>query len=103
MTRVKVWIDKDTYIGEGEYVGNIPLIEAYKAIYKETNTKILMEKYCLNVIGLAAKFGISPPPEDKMPAMIEKIGKRLALASTPKIVLDTDETVYGCQVWWQEI
>lgn len=102
MTRVKVWATGETPLGEGNLVGNVPLVEAFEAIYKTADTTALLEKYTFNAIALAARFGIDTPPLDKIPEMAHKMADKFSKATTPKIVLDTGEVVYGCQVWWDE-
>ena len=103
MTRVKVWVDAETPLGEGELVGKVPLVDAYEVIYKTIDVNILQEKYCLNIIAVAANHGILPPPPDKLPKIMKKMLNNFNLATTPKIVLDTGEVVYGCQIWWKEV
>ena len=79
--RVKVWNgDQSEYLGEGDYVDdvNVYFIRLEDgSIQSNHNAEIEPEPYQI------------PPGAD-----IIKAGKN------PKIVLDSGDTVYGCQVWW---
>jgi hypothetical protein len=103
MTRVMVWADSETPLGSGNLVGDVPLVEAYEAIYKTADVDALLEKFCFNTLAMASKFGIDLPPLGMIPEMSKKLVGKFNLSVTPKIVLDTGEVVYGCQVWWREV
>lgn len=81
--RVKVWNgDQSEYLGEGDYVGNVKVYFVRMEDGSIQSNRNAEEK----------------PDPANLPegADIIKAGKN------PKIVLDNGETVYGCQVWWQD-
>ena len=66
--------DGATYLGQGEYVGDVAvyIIRGDESIYSAKNAEEIPEG-----VDIAEM-----------------------LPSNPKIVMDTGEVVYGCQVWW---
>jgi len=87
--RVKVWkfvtrpendFGRDeVYLGEGELIGEIPLLEICSKEEYIQQFKSLMDRF---------KIPISQEQLDKLFLYYEKL-------TTPKIVLDTGEVVYG--------
>jgi len=80
--RVEVWNgDRSKHLGEGTMVG---WADVY--VWRDTRDGSLK----------SPKFAEEKPegfPED----MFEVI------EGNPKIVLDSGDTVYGCQTWWREV
>ena len=80
--RVKVWSgDKSELLGEGNYVGDV-------SIY---------------VVEMEDGSLLSRENAEIEPDNVPEGGKVKKIKNNPKIVLDNGETVYGCQVWWEEI
>lgn len=80
--RVKVWDHKqEEYWGEGTYLKEV---EVYAAVMP--NGEI---------------FTTESPEEDPENDIPE--GSKIEKLMTSKIILDTDEIVYGCQIWFEKI
>lgn len=80
--RVRVWNgDQSRYLGEGKYVGDVTVYAV-----KMPDGSITSEKN--------PEVEPTNPPEE---------GKIICLPMNPKIILDSGETVYGCQVWWEKV
>jgi hypothetical protein len=80
--RVRVWNgDQSEYLGEGNYLGEV------------TVYYIVMPDGSLRSCSNAEE----QPPQEMIPpgATVQ------AAPGNPKIVLDSGEVVYGCQVWWE--
>lgn len=75
--------DGKSLLGDGMYVGNV-------GVYY-----ILMPDGNLQSLHNAEQY----PPEEQIPEGARVIHS----ANNPKIVLDSGDTVYGCQVWWEPI
>lgn len=83
--RVKVWNgDQSQFLGEGEYVGDVPVYF------------IRMPDDTLRSLHNAEE----PPPKEFLE---ETGGKLVKMPRNPKIKLDSGDTVYGCQVWWEPV
>jgi hypothetical protein len=82
--RVRVWNgDKSEFLGEGNYVGDVSV---YFFRMPDGSLQSL-------------KNAEIEPSEDLVPegaVVVESDGN-------PKIVLDSGQTVYGCQVWWEPV
>jgi len=106
MTRVKVWKyinaqnPDEGYIGEGEFVGHVPMSKVMtKEEYKEAKKKFIanmLRQLCMPDKGLL--FEQTFAKHWKREQEVHPFEK----ATTPKIVLDSGEVVYGCQVWWKQ-
>jgi len=101
--RVKVWKDKDHYLGEGNLVGSATMFEAYSSIYKVNTDEEVVDLLINNM-----KHFMAPMISDRIPTELWEIFRKeqlshLHLNKTPKIILDTGETVYGCQIWWDDV
>jgi hypothetical protein len=80
--RVKVWSgDQSEYLGLGTYLDDV------------TVYFIAMPDGSLRS---CPKAGERPTPEQ----IAETGGSLIESEENPKIVLDSGEVVYGCQVWW---
>lgn len=80
--RVKVWNgDHTEYLGEGEYVGDVTVYIIQMPDGNIQSVKNAEEK---------------PPPEMIPPGAFLRESP-----DNPKIVLDSGDVVYGCQVWWE--
>lgn len=73
--------DQSEYLGEGEYVGDVPV--SFMAMPDGS-------------IRSLANAEVKPEPQDIPPG-----AKLVSAGNNPKIVLDSGRTVCGCQVWWQ--
>lgn len=88
-TRVRVLSgDCETKLGEGVFVGDVPLF-----FFRSMDGSSLESE--------------SNPEERPSDELIQHMkGRGFYLESTdrnPKIVLDTGKVVYGCQVWWEPV
>jgi hypothetical protein len=80
--RVRVWNgDKSEFLGEGNYVGDV-------SIY---------------VIDMPDGSLLSNTNAELEPQHVPQGGVVRKSNNNPKIVLDNEQVVYGCQVWWEEI
>lgn len=105
--RVKVWryINQQNpdegYIGEGEFVGHAPISEVitkeqYKKSFKEFFRSVLKQ------MGMPHEGVIFEQTFEKhWTRKYEDFP--FEEHTTPKIVLDSGEIVYGFQVWWNPI
>ena len=81
--RVKVWNGTQSeYLGEGDYVGDVPVV-------------------AVEVQGTGGKWLLSLEEPKNLPDPLPKGGVIRELPDNPKIILDSGQTVYGCQVWWE--
>jgi len=101
--RVKVWIDRDRYLGSGQLVGHVTIAEAYKDIYHIATTEEVLELYLQNMLGFIARLTPDKLPQSLVEKLKDERAKELEVATTPKIILDSGATVYGCQIWWEPI
>ncbi len=80
--RVKVWNgDQSKYLGEGDYVDDVTV-------------------YFIAMPDGSLKSGSNA---EEKPDELPEGGRLIESDRNPKIVLDSGQTVYGCQVWWQPI
>lgn len=84
--RVNVFSDKVEYLGQGEYVEDVPVWFAQMP------------------------GGIPPvmiraeePPDEQAISEATNAGGKVVVRQIPKIILDSGETVYGCRVWYFKI
>lgn len=98
--RVKVWKSKKEYLGEGEFLGCVPMTEVSSEDEYKANLKDF-QKRILNALGALPKDLIDTFERkfEEMWGMSEPYGKM----TTPKIWLDNGKIVYGCQIWWEAI
>lgn len=106
-TRVKVWkfINQknpdEGYIGEGKLVGHVQMTEVMtKKEYKEAKRKFVSN--VLKQMGMPDK-GLIFEGYFKKHWKREQEIQPFEKQTTPKIILDSGEVVYGCQVWWKAI
>lgn len=99
--RVKVWewVDPNDpeagYLGEGEFMGNVPLSE----VISEEEQKENFKAFCLRTLDIL---------ESDEDVLMEEVNRMFAEMNysertTPKIRLDSGKIVYGCQIWWEAI
>ncbi len=88
-TRVKVTSgDGQTQMGEGTYMGDVEV----NVFWSEA------EGVMKSLSDAQSK------PTDEIVAEMKSQGYEYELfGESPKIILDSGETVYGCQVWWTPI
>lgn len=72
--------DQSVHLGQGTYIGDVPV---YIMIMPDGNLQSLSN---------AEEEPIDIPP-----------GARVHKSHNPKIVLDSGQVVYGCQVWWSSL
>ena len=86
--RVKVRSgDGKTSLGEGNYVGDVTVY-----FFFAPDHSLLSIKDCETY------------PDSGLLEEMESVGTELcSTPDNPKIILDSGETVYGCQVWWERI
>jgi len=86
--RVKVRSgDGKTSLGEGDYVGDVTVY-----FFRLPDTSLRSMKNC------------EVEPTDELLEEMRSVGAELcSMPDNPKIILDSGETVYGCQVWWERI
>jgi hypothetical protein len=86
MKRVRVWSgDGETYLGEGELVGEVTVYYWYKA-----------------GVAIESLLDAEQRPHDDLVALMAERGFVLIESDgNPKIVLDDGTVKYGCQVWWK--
>jgi hypothetical protein len=73
--------DQQQDLGEGDYVGDVAVF----VLVTPQNTLFSMHD------------ATQPPPVVPPGYELKEIGEN------PKIILDSGDTVYGCQVWWEPI
>ncbi len=84
--RVAVWTgDGETYLGRGTYVG---VVTVYPILMPDGSLRTLREAEHRPTDEEVAQTGGT---------LIEGIH------DNPKIVLDSGQVVYGCQVWWRPL
>ena len=84
--RVTVWSgDRSKCLGEGELVGHVKVW-----CFRLPDGTLASGTMCEEM-----------PPRELIREMEEKGARLGQLLSNPKIMLDTGEVVYGCQVWWE--
>jgi hypothetical protein len=82
--RVRVWNgDQSEYLGEGNYVGNV---KVYFVRMDDGSIRSLHNA-----------------EEEPEPYQIPNGGEIISSDDNPKIILDSGDTVYGCQVWWEPV
>jgi hypothetical protein len=96
-TRVKVWRNKDEFLGYGTLLGCVPIsefrsLEDFKKGVKEFLFKIRK---------------VTPETLTEEEKRFEEHwieleqDKDYLNKTTPKIRLDNGQIVYGCQIWWE--
>jgi hypothetical protein len=71
-------------LGFGEYVGDVPVVAVAVGSGEE-----------LHLLSLHEPFNVPDPLPDG--------GQIIEIPDNPKIILDSGDTVYGCQVWWKRV
>lgn len=86
--RVKVLSgDRRTYLGEGDHVGGVTTW-----VWVSPSGSLASPPEC------------EQEPSAEVKAEMEADGyELLSIDGNPKIVLDSGEVVYGCQVWWTPV
>lgn len=80
--------DGKTDLGEGRYVGDV---KVYCFLHKSD-------------MHIRSMHDAESPPSEELIETLKKEGFIYQeIGQNPKIVLDSGDTVYGCQVWWEPI
>lgn len=105
--RVKVWKyvnvqnPDEGYIGEGEFIGHVPMSEVITKEEAKKRFKSFLSSV-LKQIGMPHEGAYFDATFEKNWARKEEESP-YEKQTTPKIILDSGEVVYGCQIWWQAI
>jgi hypothetical protein len=86
--RVKVWDGSGKVdLGQGNYVGNVTVY-----FFRERDGALKSEALAENKPGV-----------DQVAAALQRGAIPWQSFGNPKIILDSGQIVYGCQVWWQVV
>jgi hypothetical protein len=100
-SKVQVWLNKDTYLGEGTLTGSATMMEAYQDIYGIQDEEEILKKYISNAISFSERMFKKKAPQEAIDKFASEARNNLSHC-TPKIILDSGKTVYGCQIWWSK-